>query len=63
MMMSDNKVGGWVKKGQNHDDVILECPLKQINQEGTQTKPNSKHSQTNWEAWMCQHHFLITVGH
>jgi hypothetical protein len=20
-------VGGWVKKGQNHDDVILECPL------------------------------------
>ena len=27
MMMSDNKVGGWVKKGQNHDDVILECPL------------------------------------
>ena len=27
MMMSDDKVGGWVKKGQNHDDVILECPL------------------------------------
>ena len=26
MMMSDDKVGGWVKKGQNHDDVILECP-------------------------------------
>ena len=23
MMMSDDKVGGWVKKGQNHDDVIL----------------------------------------
>ena len=23
--MSDDKVGGWVKKGQNHDDVILEC--------------------------------------
>ena len=30
MMMSDDKVGGWVKKGQNHDDVILECPLMQI---------------------------------
>ena len=29
MMMSDDKVGGWVKKGQNHDDVILECPLKE----------------------------------
>ena len=27
MMMSDDKVGGWVKKCQNHDDVILECPL------------------------------------
>ena len=29
MMTSDDKVGGWVKKGQNHDDVILECPLMQ----------------------------------
>ena len=27
MMTSDDKVGGWGKKGQNHDDVILECPL------------------------------------
>ena len=27
MMTSDDKVGGWVKKGQNHDDVILESPL------------------------------------
>ena len=27
MMTSDDKVGGWVKKRQNHDDVILECPL------------------------------------
>ena len=27
MMTSDDKVGGWVKKGQNHDNVILECPL------------------------------------
>ena len=26
MMTSDDKVGGWVKKGQNHDDVIFECP-------------------------------------
>ena len=24
MMTSDDKVGGWVKKGQNHNDVILE---------------------------------------
>jgi hypothetical protein len=23
-MTSDDKVGGWVKKVQNHDDVILE---------------------------------------
>ena len=30
MMTSDDKVGGWVKKGQNHDDVILECPLRYI---------------------------------
>ena len=28
MMMSDDKVGGWVKKGQNHDDVILEWSLR-----------------------------------
>ena len=30
MMMSDDKVGGWVKKGQNHDDVILEWSLIKI---------------------------------
>ena len=30
MMTSDDKVGGWVKKGQNHDDVILECPLRDL---------------------------------
>ena len=30
MMTSDDKVGGWVKKGQNHDDVILECPLTDL---------------------------------
>ena len=29
MMMSDDKVGEWVKKGQNHDDVILECPPRE----------------------------------
>ena len=29
MMTSDDKVGGWVKKGQNHDDIILECPPTQ----------------------------------
>ena len=28
MMMSADKVGGWVKKGQNHDDVILEWSLR-----------------------------------
>ena len=27
MMTSDDKVGRWVKKGQNHDDVILEWSL------------------------------------
>ena len=30
MMTSDDKVGGWVKKGQNHDDVILEWSLTDI---------------------------------
>ena len=30
MMMSDDKVAGWVKKGQNHDDVILERSLSEI---------------------------------
>ena len=30
MMTSDDKVGGWVKKGQNHDDVILEWSLTGI---------------------------------
>ena len=27
MMTFDDKVGGWGKKGQNHDDVILEWSL------------------------------------
>ena len=27
MMTSADKVGGWVKKGQNHDDVIHEWSL------------------------------------
>ena len=27
MLTSADKVGGWVKKGQNHDDVILEWSL------------------------------------
>ena len=31
MMTSDDIVGVWVKKGQNHDDVILECPLNYTN--------------------------------
>ena len=30
MMTSDDKVGGWVKKGQNHDDIILEWSLSKI---------------------------------
>ena len=30
MMTSADKVGGWVKKGQNHDDVILEWSLSNI---------------------------------
>ena len=31
MMTSADKVGGWVKKGQNHDDVMLEWSFTQIN--------------------------------
>ena len=27
-MTSDDKVGGWVKKAQNHDDVILDWSLR-----------------------------------
>ena len=44
MMTSDDKVGGWVKKGQNHDDVILECPLstKQNNFERTLLRATKK---------------------
>ena len=30
MMTSDDKMGGWVKKGQNHDDVILEWSLMNL---------------------------------
>jgi hypothetical protein len=31
MLKKDDKVGGWVKKGQNHDDLILEWSLnKQV---------------------------------
>ena len=30
MMTSADKVGGWVKKGQNHDDVILEWSLTSL---------------------------------
>ena len=33
MMTSDDKVGEWVKKGQNHDDVILECSLWSMSQD------------------------------
>jgi hypothetical protein len=32
MMTSADKVGGWVKKGQNHDDVILEWSLIEFGQ-------------------------------
>ena len=32
MMTFDDKVGGWVKKGQNHEDVILEWSLIEIMQ-------------------------------
>ena len=32
MMMFADKVGGWVKKGQNHDDVILEWSPSSIGQ-------------------------------
>jgi hypothetical protein len=27
-MTSDDKVDGWVKKGQNHDDIILDWSLR-----------------------------------
>ena len=30
MMTFDDKGGGWVKKGQNHEDVILEWSLIEI---------------------------------
>ena len=30
MLTSDDKVGRWVKKGQNHDDVILEWSLREF---------------------------------
>ena len=29
MLMSADKVGGWVRKGQKHADVILERPLNE----------------------------------
>ena len=35
MMTSADKVGGWVKKGQKHDDVILEWSLRS-------TRPHSR---------------------
>ena len=31
MMMSDDKVGAWVKKGQTHDDIILEWSQGKVN--------------------------------
>ena len=42
MMTSDDKVGGWVKKGQNHDDVILECPLIEKKNPNIGSKPTNK---------------------
>ena len=42
MMISDDKVGGWVKKGQNHDDVILEWPLFETCRSNTDLLPNCK---------------------
>ena len=36
MMTSANKVGGWVKKGQNHDDLILEWSLTRNDKNGSE---------------------------
>jgi hypothetical protein len=38
MLTSDDKVGGWVKKGQNHDDVILEWSLTRISSDESRFK-------------------------
>ena len=35
MMTSDDKVGAWVKKGQNNDDVIVEWSLSNQNFKST----------------------------
>ena len=45
MMTSDDKVGGWVKKGQNHDDVILEWSLTKL-KKFAEIRPNSIYSKT-----------------
>ena len=35
MMKFDDKVGGWVKNGQNHDDVMLDWSLREISSKST----------------------------
>ena len=68
MMMSDDKVGGWVKKCQNHDDVILEWSLmilksiwKNINYQVLRFQGNHK-----WEkdtiSWKYLRKYMSEVG-
>ena len=51
MMTSDDKVGGWVKKGQNHDDVILECPHRKNNRSKIAVKKD--HTKGNFRTPQC----------
>ena len=42
MLTSDDKVGGWVKKGQNHNDVILEWSLSKTIEARNQSLSDKK---------------------
>ena len=58
MMTSDDKVGGWVKKGQNHDDVILEWSLTQITDYG---RPERKEPSLHGRKFTPTPKFLVTA--
>ena len=51
MLTPDDKVGGWVKKGQNHDDVILEWSLitTQISKKNLDQKSSKNSARKNLE--------------
>ena len=59
MLMSDDMVGEWVKKGQNHDDVILEWSLRRVC--GNSKVYSGTWQTSNWMKYLNDYLMLITL--